>query len=127
MLYALKVLNSDATLNNFQEGSNARIGRGADATVMLRIAHLDKNGLRYIPAVGATLSITLTNSDESELVKTPTQPFADDRSILQLDLSDAETAELISQSLNLEINEGAVKSLAMLAGGLQVASASNDC
>lgn len=127
MYLGLKVLNSDAVLNNFEELNTVSIVRGADAKVVMRLVQPAHKGLRYVPASGATFSITLQNSDGTTLVKTPTQPFADDRSILQITLSEAETAALISQGLNVEMNEGAEKTFAVLQSGLQVNSLTGDC
>lgn len=127
MILSLKVLNSDATLNNFVEGTTLQIVRGADATIKLRVVQADRSNLRYIPAAGATFSIAFLKSDGTSLTKTPTQPFADDRSILQVVLTDTETQTLISQGLNLEINEGSDKNFAVLQQGLQMQTLNSDC
>ncbi len=128
MVFELQVLNSDATLNDFTDIDTARIVRGADATILLRILQPEKNKIRYVPDTGATFSITFLRSDPAlTLVKVPTQPFADDRSILQIDLIDTETLDLISQSLNLEMNEGTIKSFAILQNGFQVVTLNTDC
>lgn len=127
MLLGLKVLNSDATLNNFVESNSVQIVRNADAKIVMRLVQPQHNNLRYVPASGATFSITFQKSDGTTLVKTPTQPFADDRSILQVLLTEVETALIISQSLNVQVDEGSDKSFAILQLSLQVVTLNSDC
>lgn len=123
MVLTLKVLNEDATLNNWTEKSSAQLVRGADGKLVLQLFQQDRK-IRYIPAVGAVITISLLNSDQTTVDKTATNPFADDRSIIQFDLSDTETENIIGQALIVEINEGAVKSFAILQQGLQMLSTS---
>lgn len=127
VILSLKVLNSDATVNNFVESSSLQIVRGADATIKLRLVQPERSNLRYIPASGATFSISFLKSDGTSLVKVPTQPIADDKSILQVVLTDTETQTLISQGLNVEINEGSDKNFAVLQQGLQMQTLNSDC
>ena len=127
MLLELKVLNSDAILNNFHDIGTARIVRNADSKIILRLIQPDKDFIRYIPASGATFEISLLKSDGTSLVKVPTQPFADDRSVLQLDLTEVETATLISQNLNAKITEGSDISFAILQSGLQIINLNTEC
>ena len=120
MLLTLKVLNEDATLNNWtDQGGSARIVRGSDAKLILQLFQVDRK-IRYVPAAAPTLSASFLKSDGTTLSKTPTLPFADDRSIIQITFTAAETALLISQNLVVSVTEGATVSIAVLQQGLQM-------
>lgn len=126
MNLTLKTLNEDASLNNWVDtGGSAKVIRGADANVMLQLFQVDRK-IRYVPAVGAVVTAALLKSDGTLLNKTLTAPFADDRSIQQLALSDTETADLISQNLIVKVVEGSNTSYAILQLGLQMASTSQE-
>lgn len=122
MLLTLNVLNEDATLNNWQIIGNAQIARGSDAKIILQLIQAERK-IRYIPDVAAVITADFLNSDGTTLSKTATFPFADDRSIIQFVLSDAETANLIGQNLVVEVQEGSNTSIAVLQMGLQMISA----
>lgn len=126
MLLTLKVLNSDATLNNFMDIGAAKAIRGSDLKIVMQLIQVEK-GIRYIPAVGATVDFTLKNSDNTTIVKSATFPFAEDRSIIQIELTDTETALLISQNLVGKLTEGTDISYALLQLGLQMVSLTQGC
>jgi len=121
MILTLKVLNEDASLNNWQDIGSAQIVRGSDAKLILQLFQADRK-IRYIPDAAATITMDLLNSDGTTLSKTATFPFADDRSIIQFTLSDAETALLIGQNLVVDVQEGSNTSIAVLSMGLQMIS-----
>lgn len=124
MVLTLKVLNSDATLNNWEDqGGSAQVVRGADSSLILQFVQVDR-GIRYIPASGATTSLALLNSDQSVLTLSGSFPFADDRSIVQFSISAAQTANLISQNLVVTLVEGLSTNIAVLPLALQVISPS---
>lgn len=122
MILTLKVLNDDATLNNWQEIGIAQVVRGSDAKINLQIFQADRK-IRYVPSVSAVITADFLNSDGTTLSKTATFPFADDRSIIQLSFTDAETVSLIGQNIVVEIQEGSNTSIAILQMGLQMISA----
>lgn len=122
MILTLKVLNDDATLNNYQDIGIAQIVRGSDAKVNLQLVQADRK-IRYIPDVAAVITADFLNSDGTTLSKTATFPFADDRSIIQLTFTDAETANLIGQNIVVDVQEGSITSIAILQAGLQILSA----
>ena len=120
MLLTLKVLNDDATLNNFvDQGSVAQVVRGSDAKFILQITQVERK-IRYIPSNTAVITMDLLNSDQTTVSLTASFPFADDRSIIEFDLSDADTSLLIGQNLIVDIQEGLITSVALLQKGLQM-------
>lgn len=122
MLLTLKVLNEDASLNNWKDlGGSAQVVRGADAKLILQIFQVDRQ-IRYVPAADADISMDLLKSDGTTISKTASFPFADDRSIIEIDLDESETADLIGQNLILDIEEDDITSIAILQMGLQMIS-----
>ena len=119
MLTSLKALNSDATLNSFQDIGNHQIARGETAKLLFQLVDPNKK-LRFIPGASAALSVTLLKSDGTSITKSLSFPFAEDRSIAQLDLTAVETATLTSQNVNVKITDGGNIQYAILQSGLQV-------
>lgn len=121
MVLSLKVLNEDATLNNFVDIGSAKIYKGSDAKLILQLFQPDRK-IRYIPASGAVITVDFLKSDGTTLTKTGTVPFADDRSIFQIVLSDLETVDIVSQNLIAKVVEGSDTSYAVMQSGLQMVS-----
>ena len=117
-MLTLKVLNSDAILNSYINIESLQFTNGSDVELVLKLWQCDKN-IRYIPAAGAVITCDFLKSDNSVISKTATFPFAEDRSIIQFSLSAADTAELISQNILIEIVEGAVTKHAFLQNAIQ--------
>ena len=100
--------------------------RGSSAKIIIQLIQPSKN-LRYIPDSGATITLALLKSDGTTLTKTATNPFADDRSIIEIDLLSSETSTIISQNLNLTITEGSDVTYAIVQNGLQMVSLTQGC
>ena len=126
MILTLKVLNSDATLNSFEDIGNYEFVKGSTAVLKLQLFQPDKQ-IRYVPASGAVITVDFKKSDGTTLTKTATVPFADDRSIAQISLTALETADLISQNLVAKIDEAGVITYAILQGGFQLVSLTQNC
>jgi hypothetical protein len=126
MILTLKVLNSDATLNSFEDIGNYEFVKGSTAILKLQLFQPDKH-IRYIPVSGATITMDFQKSDNTVLTKTATYPFADDRSIIQISLTAVETALIISQNLVAKLDETGTITYAILQGGLQLVSLTQNC
>lgn len=126
MNYALKILNTDATLNNFKDIGSASIYKGSSAEIVMQLFQEERK-IRYMPAAGAVITIDLKKSDGSVLIKTFTFPFSpDDRSIIKIALTALETVDLISQNLVAKLVEGSNTSFAVAQLGLQMGSTVNE-
>lgn len=125
-MLTLRVLNSDASLNAFTYSSSASFMKGEDVTLLLMLWQPDK-AIRYIPDSGAVITCDFMKSDGTVLTKTATQPFADDRSIIQFALSAVETATLISQNLVVKVVEGSETQFAVLQFGFQLVTLTQGC
>lgn len=124
MILSLHVLNEDATLNNFINIGSARAVKGSTAKLMLQLIQPDKK-IRYIPSATSVITMDFVNSDTSQILKTASFPFVDDRSIVEFDLSSMDTVGIISQNLIVKITDAApitpgvneAQSLALVATG----------
>lgn len=121
MVLTLKVLNSDCSLNNFQDIGTFQLVRGSDAVLNLQLFQADRK-IRYIPNSASTITLSLTKSDGTILSKTSSFPFADDRSIIQFSLTSSDTANLISQMLVVQVSEPSGNTFALLQNGFQMIS-----
>jgi len=124
-MLVLNLLKEESTLNNLDFIATKSFIEGEDVVVLMQIAF--EGSHRYIPDSAATLEVTLQKSDNNTLTKVPTNPFADDRSIVQFTFTAAETADLISQNLLLKITEPSGISYALKKAGLQKTKLTSGC
>ena len=119
-MFTLQVLNSDDDVNNFHDIGSLKFYAGEDFKVVLRI--IDSNtGMRHVFNSATTFSIDLLKSDGTFLNKTPGFSFTgdpSDQSIVDFDITAAESNDIISQDLKLVITEGSETRIATLKSGL---------
>lgn len=124
-----KLLNSDASLNDFRVVGSVEFIPGENLTIALQI-YLSEKGIRYVPPVAATMELTFINSDDTELVKTATVVDADDRSMWNVTLSQAETELLQGQNIEGELDVNGDATLIykfLLANVIQRVNLAGDC
>lgn len=97
-----KILNSDATLNNFKEIGSLDFIPGAETKLVIRLQDTQLD-LRHIPPATATIKLIFNQTDGSTLEKTTTE-FADDRSMQFITLEEAETDLLLGGNFTMEID-----------------------
>lgn len=102
----LKVLNAQATVNDFEEYTSFDFIPSTDIVLTLRV-HDTVTGLRRILNSDDTLSLALTKSDNTTLTLVPTFPFTADRSIIQVTITDVQSADLLGGSITLTITDNA--------------------
>lgn len=124
-----KLLNSDASLNDFRVVGSVEFIPGENLTIALQI-FLAEKGIRYIPPVAAEMQLTFINSDDTELEKDAAVIDADDRSMWKVVLSQAETELLQGQNIEgvLDVNgDGTLVYKFLLANVLQRVNLAGDC
>lgn len=126
MILDLKVINSDATLNNFFYLEDIEFVPGTPLKFLIQVIRKDLP-IRFIPEVGATITCDFLKSDGTTLTKSGSFKFADDRSILEFSLTDVETTLLIGQNITVTIEELASEHVAILKSGLKVAFKTGGC
>jgi hypothetical protein len=88
---SLRMLDSVSGVNNFNYANSVGMTEGDSPTVYFQLVDLSQDradqgfvpaGRRYCPAAGATMTVNLLHVDDArKVVKTATQPFANDPSI----------------------------------------------
>lgn len=101
-MYICRMLNSEATLNNFNYLSAINFVTGTAITLKMQLFDEDLQ-LRYIPPITANVSFLFNYSDGTILTKTGT-PEADDRSIQTVTISALESAKLIGGNIKISID-----------------------
>jgi hypothetical protein len=96
MKLALLALKNYNNINSFQEVSEISLQQGNPAVLYFRLVDLDQSGdgkyFRYLPAAGATMTVTLNNLDSNKIVtKISSMPAAsDDRSVWSISILDSD-------------------------------------
>lgn len=114
------VLNSTASLNDFDVIGSLSFIPGEETTLVIRLQQPQRDDLlRYIPDSGSTLSINLPRKNDDPLAKSMTA-LADDRSIWSATLSSSETEELATGNLFFELTESGSVKKGLIENGLQL-------
>jgi hypothetical protein len=93
-----KLLNQDASLNDFIYVGSIDFIPGENVTVALQI-FLSEKGIRFVPPADATMTLTFIDSDGADIVKTAAVIDADDRSMWKVVLTQEETETLAGQNI----------------------------
>lgn len=127
-----KILKNVADVNTWQYANQAYIQEGQANSIYIQLVDLDKTHpdeksealpdfpVRYIPQ-GAVNSVSMTFLDidsDTEFSVTGSQPFADDKSIWKIDLTDAQLPNTGSVKVSLD-EDGTVMQF-LLKGALSV-------
>ena len=133
MRLGIQLLNTDATLNDFDKKSFIEFAQGETVDIVFQLVNLDKSGTRYIPASGCsvfveiprypeyfgTISNQRTMADYS-IRRYASQAFADDRSIWKLSLTSIDTSNMMSSNIRVTVTEASKKSIGILQQALKV-------
>jgi len=109
MKLSAKFLKNVENVNSFQYVSQWDIAEGSIQTLYFQIVDKLKDDLRYMSQATVVDSVTVTFlsiDDNSEIVKTAVQPFADDKSIWYINLSATEVPN--SGAVKISITEDGV-------------------
>lgn len=91
MQLSSKLIKNLESVNSWQYADNLTISKsgnqGEATTLNFQIIDLDRDGIRYIPSNVATLQVTFPSlNDAAEISVAAVVPYADDRSIWQVNL-----------------------------------------
>lgn len=120
-MISAQILNTDATLNNFEELTSAEFIPGEQFRLVIRLLDTTKD-LRYVPASSTILTLILQKTDGTELEKTATVLDAGDRSIQYVDISELESEDLLGGNIQLKLDiagDGTNIRKGMIYNGLQ--------
>ncbi len=120
MRFAINILNSGASLNSFKAVPFVEINRGETFDLFFQLIDKDQ-GLRYIPATGATLKVEIARLPEAfgtvsnirqindySVRRFASNPFPEDKSIFKLSLTTTETQNMMSSNIRFTLNEGSL-------------------
>jgi hypothetical protein len=120
MLLSAKLLNNVGGVNTFDISQQTSFTEGDLPVIYLRLVDLQSKIDRYIPATGATLSVTFTNVDTNKtFTKVATQPFTGDKSIWSFSFLSNENVKG-TMSLQLTLTEGASVTRGLVTSALLV-------
>jgi len=121
MKLSVKFLKNVADINNFQYVSEWYIAEGSIHRLYFQIVDELKDGLRYISQATVIDAVTVTFlsiDDDTEIVKTATQAWSDDKSIWYIDLAVDEVPN--SGAVKFSITEDGVQSQFKVPQGIMV-------
>ena len=102
------ILSSDTTLNNFDILDTKDFIPGEEFMLFMRITNPEKSNLRYIPPSTAIITLVFNKNDSSTFTKvSPAEVtiLADDRSIVSVSVSEAESLDLAGGNFQFKIDE----------------------
>lgn len=134
MRLALKILNSDASLNTFTYLNQLSITRGETTNLVFQLCDKDQNMQRVMAGSSATVEISIPRSyvvaaspsgstrttTDYSIARTASPLNAGDRSIWFIALSADDTKTLISNSINVTLTDGANVSIASLNAAIRI-------
>lgn len=134
MLLSARLLNDVASVNSWEPAEVAEFTAGdtVDVYFVLIDSSLDKAiqgfspaGRRYVPATGATMSVTVESVDDSQAItRLATQPFPQDGSIWKLSILSTDTISGTA-NLRLRLTEGGVVKTGLVKNALRIHPATN--
>lgn len=104
-MISLKLLNSQAALNNYTILGAIPYTPGETLKLNVQLFNQQLN-IRYIPSNTATLTFNFIDSEGVEINKVGT-PLTDDRSIWSIELSSVETEQIIGGFVKATLVDGA--------------------
>jgi len=114
------VLNSDASVNVFEEISSLSFIPGSEEVLVIRLKQPQrKDKLRYVADIGATLTVSLPKKDGSTQVVT-CYAFVSDRSMWWCDLPSSLTDNLVGGNFTFTLTEGTSVTSGYVESGLSL-------
>jgi hypothetical protein len=125
-MLTLDIILPNPQLNYHVVSKVANFIAGETVKVIMRLWQPNLK-IRYIPSNTAVITVDLKKSDNTTLTKTCSFTFADDRSIIEFDLTASESEQVISQNLVVKIVDGSDTKIALLQYGLSRVKANGAC
>lgn len=102
-MLSAQILNSDATLNNFNVLDTKNFIPGEEFKLVIRVIDIEKNDLRYVPPATTIATFTFNKNDGTTFTKTA-NILADDRSIMDMTIEEAESIDLAGGNFSFELD-----------------------
>lgn len=120
MLLSAKMLNNVSSVNSYEVATQTAFTEGDLPVIYFKLIDSQSKVERYVPATGATLSITLKNVDTLKTVtKVATNPFVGDTSIWAVQFG---STDHVKGTINLQITltEGSVVTRGLVSAAILV-------
>lgn len=98
-----RLLNSDASLNNFIYLETINYVSGEDFDIVFQLFS-DQLGIRYIPPATATVTIDILKSDGTTLTKSASVLSTDDRSIWKVSIDGTESDDIAGFNIGINVD-----------------------
>lgn len=124
-----KLLNSNATLNDYSYLATISFIPGENVTVAFQIFD-EQKGIRYIPPVAATITCTLIDVDGNNIDIDASKIDADDRSMWKIAISQSQSEDIVGMNIEgkLDVNgDGTLIYYFLLQNVLIRTNLSGDC
>lgn len=102
-MLSARLLNSDASLNNFEYQDAIEFVPGEDKVFAFQLWNKELE-LRWIPGDSAVVTLTFNKVDGTTLTKTASFINAGDRSLISVTLTDEETPDLLSGNITFTVD-----------------------
>lgn len=134
MILQARPLQDVGGVNSYRYGQNFEFTEGFSGILYFQLCDASKDtlgdgfrpaGRRYMPASGATLSVSIMNIDDAKVItRACTQPYPTDGSIWSVTIMDTDQIRGTA-SLKLVLTEGAVVTRGLVNGLFRVTAATN--
>jgi hypothetical protein len=124
-MLALRLLTNVNNVNDYDRVAVVSFNNGVNDTIYFQLVQPGREGLRYVPASGATLTVTVWNIDDAKKVtRAASQPFlaTGDASIWSVPILNTDPIAG-TPALQVVLTEGANVTQVLLQGGLRFNSA----
>ncbi len=113
------ILNSEASLNNHFKLGTKEFFPGDEFTIVIRIMDKEQE-IRYVPDADVVLTVIFNNLDgtELEIEDADITVFENDRSIISIDISEAQSLNLAGGSFTFVLVEDGVTKKGLVKSGL---------
>jgi hypothetical protein len=133
MRLGLRILNVGASVNNHKQVDQISIARGETLDLCFQLVDEDQDGLRYVPAAGATVRFQIPRADQVIAAPLNTRQTINngvdrqavaawdgDRSCWKVTLTGAETSQMVSGSVRATVTEGSSVKIASYTQAIRV-------
>jgi hypothetical protein len=132
MRFAIQIIKVNS-VNSYKKANFLEINQGETADLYFQLIDKDQDGLRYLPASGATCYVeiprfpeympTISNVRQEvdySIRRNAVQPFAGDGSIWMMPLTAGDTENIMSSDIRVTLTEGSKVSKTLFIQALKV-------
>lgn len=101
-------------------------GVGESVSLYFQLIDQDREDIRYMPSLSATAQVTFPHLDDAQVIAvTASFPFADDRSIMKIDLAADQVPA--SGAVKFSLTDGGVTKTWSVSNAMRVEKTNSEC